>query len=78
MIRKNLNTKQKGTTKWFNNEKGYGFIEYEGEDVYVHYTSIVKDGFKSLIKGESVEFELVKTENGYAAKNVRLIPIEFK
>lgn len=63
--------------KWFSNEKGYGFIEFRAnEDIYVHYTSILKDGYKSLVKGEIVTFELVKTQNGYAAKNVQSIPVE--
>lgn len=57
--------------KWFNDEKGYGFIEYkDNEDIFVHYTSIREDGHKSLIQGEYVEFELVKTDDGYKAKNV--------
>lgn len=58
--------------KWFSNEKGYGFIQNpNGEDIYVHYSSILCDGYKSLIKGEKVEFELVETEEGYKAKNVK-------
>lgn len=67
----------KSIVKWFSNEKGYGFIEFKtNEDIYVHFTSILKDGYKSLVKGEIVEFELVKTKKGYAAKNVQSIPIE--
>lgn len=62
--------------RWFNNEKGYGFIEFKlNEDIFVHYTSILKNGYKSLVKGEIVEFELVKTKNGYAAKNVQSVSI---
>lgn len=58
--------------KWFSNEKGYGFIHNpNGEDIYVHYSAILCDGYKSLIKGEKVEFELVETEEGYKAKNVK-------
>ena len=63
-----------GVVKWFNDEKGYGFIEYlEHEDIFVHYSSIIDNtgDHKSLIKGEIVEYELVKTSTGYKAKNVR-------
>ena len=57
--------------KWFSDEKGFGFIEYkENEDIFVHYSAIRDNGHKSLIKDEVVEFELIKTENGYKAKNV--------
>lgn len=57
--------------KWFDNRKGYGFLEYnDKEDIYVHYTSIIDEGYKSLVEGEEVEFELVKTPNGYKAKKV--------
>lgn len=60
-----------GIVKWFNNEKGYGFIEVKDkDDIYVHYSSIIKKGYKSLVKGELVQFELVNTKNGYSAKNV--------
>lgn len=59
--------------KWFNDEKGFGFIEYkDNEDIFVHYSSIVDStSHKSLVKGEEVEFELVKTDDGYKAKNVK-------
>lgn len=61
----------KGRVKWFNNEKGYGFIEYkEGEDIFVHYSAILSDGYKTLSEGQYVEFELVKTEKGLQARNV--------
>lgn len=62
-----------GIVKWFDDEKGYGFIEYlEHDDVFVHYSSIIdnKRDHKSLIKGEYVEFDLVRTDSGYKAKNV--------
>ena len=50
----------KGTVKWFNNQKGYGFISDEqGSDVFVHYSGIVTDGFKSLDEGQKVEFDVV-------------------
>ena len=52
----------KGTVKWFNNTKGYGFIEYGNlEDIFVHYSAIRKDGYKSLREGEIVEFKLIET-----------------
>lgn len=65
----------KSIVKWFNNQKGFGFIvgtEETKEDILVHYSSILqqKEGFKSLIKDELVEFDLVKTKFGYRAKNV--------
>ena len=50
----------KGKVKWFNNDKGFGFIEYkEGEDIFVHYSSILSSGYKTLVEGQYVEFELV-------------------
>ena len=58
--------------KWFNNEKGYGFIEYkDNEDLFVHYSQILQDGYKSLNQGENVYFELIETDKGYQAKNVQ-------
>jgi CspA family cold shock protein len=61
----------KGTVKWFNDSKGYGFIsQQEGEDVFVHFSSIVGDGFRTLAEGEEVEFELNTTEKGCQAANV--------
>ena len=58
--------------KWFNNEKGYGFIEYkENEDIFVHYSQILQDGYKSLNQGDNVYFELIETDKGYQAKNVQ-------
>lgn len=61
----------KGKVKWFNNDKGFGFIEYkEGEDIFVHYSSILSGGYKTLVEGQYVEFELVRTDKGLQAKNV--------
>lgn len=61
-----------GRIKWFNNEKGYGFIEVEGsEDVFVHYSAIKQEGYKTLNEGEIVEYELIKTEKGLQAINVK-------
>ena len=61
----------KGTVKWFNNQKGYGFISDEaGQDVFVHYSGLNMDGFKELKDGERVEFEVVEGEKGPQAANV--------
>ncbi len=60
--------------KWFNNEKGYGFIEYkENEDIFVHYSAILQDGYKTLNQGDNVYFDLVETSKGFQAKNVQQI-----
>ena len=63
---------QKGQVKWFNDGKGFGFIEREeGPDVFVHFSSIQgEEGFKSLAEGDAVEFEVVKDEKGEKAVNV--------
>lgn len=61
----------KGTVKWFNNQKGYGFISDEqGSDVFVHYSGLNMDGFKSLEEGDSVEFDVVDGAKGPQAVNV--------
>ena len=63
-----------GLVKWFNNEKGFGFIEYkEGEDVFVHYSQIRKDGYKTLNDGDFVSFNLIETEKGLQALDVYVI-----
>ncbi|BAU27244.1 putative cold-shock DNA-binding protein [Aneurinibacillus soli] len=60
-----------GTVKWFNAEKGFGFIEVEGgNDVFVHFSAIQGDGFKSLEEGQSVQFEIVDGNRGPQAANV--------
>ena len=60
-----------GTVKWFNAEKGFGFIEREnGGDVFVHFSAIVEDGYKSLEEGQSVEFDIGEGERGEQAANV--------
>lgn len=62
---------KKGTVKWFNAEKGYGFISVEGEnDVFVHFSAIQGEGFKSLEEGQAVEFEIVEGARGPQAANV--------
>ena len=62
---------KQGTVKWFNAEKGFGFIEVEGEnDVFVHFSAINQEGYKSLEEGQSVEFEVVEGDRGPQAANV--------
>ncbi len=62
---------KQGTVKWFNSEKGYGFIEVEGEDdVFVHFSAIEGEGFKTLEDGQEVEFEVVEGDRGPQAANV--------
>jgi len=66
--------REKGTVKWFNDKKGYGFISREdGEDLFVHFNSIEGDGFKTLREDTEVEFEVVKTDKGEAAAKVTKI-----
>jgi CspA family cold shock protein len=61
-----------GTVKWFNNEKGYGFISRDdGEDVFVHFRAIQGDGYRSLEEGQQVEFDIADGPKGLAAANVR-------
>ena len=61
----------KGTVKWFNNQKGYGFIsDEEGNDIFVHYSGPLMDGFKSLEEGQAVEFEVTEGTKGPQAVNV--------
>lgn len=60
-----------GTVKWFDDKKGYGFIEREdGDDVFVHFSAIQQDGFKNLEDGQKVEFEIVEGDRGLQAENV--------
>jgi len=63
-----------GRIKWFSDEKGFGFIEQEnGEDVFVHYTAIQMDGFRSVTEGQEVEFEVQQSDRGLRAANVRAV-----
>lgn len=65
---------EKGTVKWFNPEKGIGFIEREeGKDVFVHYSAINSDGYKTLAEGAVVTFDTVETEKGLQAVNVTVV-----
>ena len=64
--------KEQGTVKWFNDAKGFGFITRSngGEDVFVHFSAVSGDGFKSLTEGQAVEFELVQGQKGLQAQDV--------
>jgi len=63
-----------GTVKWFSNEKGFGFISRtDGEDVFVHYTAIQTEGYRSLAEGQAVEFDIVDGPKGQQAANVRIV-----
>ncbi len=61
-----------GRVKWFNNEKGYGFIDHAdgGEDIFVHYSAIKQEGYKTLSEGQQVQFDLIETPKGLQATNV--------
>jgi len=63
----------RGRVKWFNNDKGYGFIEYkENEDIFAHYSAIQQDGYRSLSEGQMVEFTLLETAKGYQATDIHV------
>jgi cold shock protein len=63
-----------GTVKWFNSEKGYGFIAVDGgEDVFVHFSAITMDGYKTLSDGQRVEFEITTGQKGPQAEGVRVV-----
>jgi cold shock protein len=64
----------RGTVKWFNEKKGFGFIQQEGgPDVFVHFSAITGDGFKTLAEGQAVEFEIIQDEKGAKAQNVQRV-----
>ena len=66
--------RHKGVVKWFNSAKGYGFLGQEhGRDIFVHYSAIAVEGYKSLKEGDNVEFEIVQGEKGPQAANVKLL-----
>ncbi len=63
-----------GTVKWFNDKKGFGFISVEdGEDIFVHHSSIESEGFRTLEEGDKVEFEIVQGDKGSKAENVKKV-----
>lgn len=65
---------QKGTVKWFNNQKGYGFIiDEEGKEIFVHFSGINQEGYKSLDEGNAVEFDISENDKGVQAVNVTRI-----
>ena len=69
-----MTEKQQGTVKWFNGSKGYGFIEREdGEDLFVHYNSILGDGYRNLNEGQRVEFTVAQGQKGPQAQDVMVI-----
>lgn len=69
-----MSEREQGTVKWFNSEKGYGFVTREnGSDIFVHFSAINKDGFKSLEEGQKVEFGIVEGDRGPQATDVTLL-----
>ena len=72
ILKKEVNVLANGIVKWFNDRKGYGFIQQEnGDDIFVHYSSINMPGYKSLAEGEQVTFEVEEGDRGPVAKNVQ-------
>ncbi len=69
-----MDERERGVVKWFNDKKGYGFISREsGKDIFVHHSSIVSDGFRSLKEGDPVEFSVKQDDKGQAAVDVRKV-----
>lgn len=75
IVREGISIVALGKVKWFSKEKGYGFLSQDdgGKDVFVHFSAIVGDGYRSLTTGQSVEFDIKDGEKGPQAENVRLI-----
>ena len=72
--KKGTNTVEQGTVKWFNDAKGFGFISRQnGEDVFVHFSAIQSNGFRSLQEGQAVQFNVVKGPKGFQAENVQVL-----
>jgi cold shock protein len=68
------NTVEQGTVKWFNDAKGYGFISRQnGQDVFVHFSAIQSNGFRSLQEGQAVQFDVVNGPKGFQAENVQIL-----
>lgn len=71
VIKEGKGVRMKGKVKWFNTEKGFGFIAQEnGKDIFVHYSHIIEEGYKTLEEGQSVEFDVVEVDKGLQARNV--------
>src|SRR5579871_3933933 len=71
LVKGEVSVREKGTVKWFNGAKGYGFIQRStGEDVFVHFSAIQENGYRTLNEGETVEFDLLKGPKGFQAANV--------
>jgi len=69
-----MSDRKTGTVKWFDSKKGYGFIELEGsDDIFVHYSDILDEGYKFLKDGQKVEFDIEKDDQGEKARNVKKI-----
>ena len=70
-----MEAKIKGKVKWFNKDKGYGFINQENDDtdIFVHFSQVLIKGYKELFEGDLVEFDIIETSNGYQALNVKRI-----
>ncbi len=69
-----MSAREKGTVKWFNNEKGFGFIQREnGGDVFVHFNAITSEGYRSLAEGQHVEFTVTQGKKGLQAEDVTVI-----
>ena len=68
-----MSEKKEGQVKWFDNAKGFGFIDFEGVDYFVHFKSIIMDGYKHLSEGEKVIFSPNETDRGFAATEVEVV-----